>query len=211
VVIGGVFTLLGGYLGSRLLIRDERRGLRREFLGAIHVTRSELGRNASSIEWRLDHNDALNLTLSDHRFRSVEAVLAQNLPGPLFIWLSVVNEQMMRLQEGIDEDRNRHSRLGASQIAVIQNMRERLLAAVGLLVRYLDETMKSPIDDFTEFPNDPQEIEARLEATLFPPPPKWQIWKRRPGWMKVVGWIVIVVGGLFALAGVLLLAVRTAD
>lgn len=169
-VVGGIFTLFGGYFGSRVMINDERQRLRREFIGALHVTRSDLGHNASTLQWKLDHNEALTLQLSDRDFRSVQSVLAQNLPPRLFIWLTVINDQMMRMQDVIDNTNHREAPLSASDINELRTLHGALLRAVALVVRYLRETLKSPVEEYEDWPEHPADMADRVEVEVFPGP-----------------------------------------
>src|SRR2546423_1390753 len=135
-LVGGLLTLasgiLGGYIGSRLLIRNDKKAQKSELISAIHVTRSELARNATTIHWRLDtdHRQPLLIVLSVASFRFVEPILARPLPTTLFGWIGVINDQVARYQHGIEEARKRaNAGLDPADEETIRDLRERLLVA----------------------------------------------------------------------------------
>jgi len=169
-LLGGVITLvssiIGGYLGSRLLIRQQRKADKRELIGAILVVRSELIANASTI---LATKNPLAILLSDRSFRSVETILAQNLPMPLFTWINVVNSQMMRAQDGLQAVRAfANPAVTEKDLADLQRVAGRALTGGSLLLRYVQETLKAMVPSLDiESMTPPDEIAAKLEDLLF--------------------------------------------
>src|ERR1700694_698938 len=169
-LLGGVITLvssiIGGYLGSRLLIRQQRKADKRELIGAILVVRSELIANASTI---LATKNPLAILLSDRSFRSVETILAQNLPMPLFTWINVVNSQMMRAQDGLQAVRAfANPAVTEKDLADVQRVAGRALTGGSLLLRYVQETLKAMVPSLDiESMTPPDEIAAKLEDLLF--------------------------------------------
>jgi hypothetical protein len=182
-LFGGVLTLvssiIGGYVGSRLLIRNQRRGDKRELVGAIQVARSELVGNAATIA---GSGNPWAIVLSDRSFRSVETILAQNLPMPLFVWINVVNSQMMRAQDGIALLRDRpNAAMSDKDIADLKRVADRALVGSKLLLRYVRETLKvtATFTD-TETTTPPDEIEKQIEDLLF---------RKRSFMERIKGWI----------------------
>jgi len=169
-LLGGVLTLvssiIGGYVGSRLLIRQQRKADKRELIGAILVVRSELIANASTI---LAAKNPLAILLSDRSFRSVETILAQNLPMPLFTWINVVNSQMMRAQDGLQAVRAfANPVVTEKDLADLQRVAGRALTGGSLLLRYIQETLKAMVPSLDiESTTPPDEISAKLEDLLF--------------------------------------------
>jgi len=169
-LLGGVLTLvssiIGGYVGSRLLIRQQMKADNRELIGAILVVRSELIANASTI---LAAKHPLAILLSDRSFRSVETILAQNLPMPLFTWINVVNSQVMRAQDGLQAVRAfANPVITEKDLADLQRVAERALTGGGLLLRYVQETLKAMVPSLDiESTTPPDEIAAKLEDLLF--------------------------------------------
>jgi hypothetical protein len=168
--VGGALTLvsaiIGGYVGSRLLIRQQRKADKRELIGTILVVRSELIANASTI---LATKNPLAILLSDRSFRSVETILAQNLPMPLFTWINVVNSQMMRAQDGLQAVRAfANPVVTEKDLADLQHVAERALTGGSLLLRYVQETLKVMVPSLgIESSTPPDEIAAKLEDLLF--------------------------------------------
>ena len=169
-LVGGIFTLLGGRYGSLLLVNGEQQRQRNELVGAIQVTRSEIARNIASITDQIDKDlGALNIQLFDSSYRSLEPALAAGLPMPLFGWIGIVNNQLVRVQSIIDRARlNPEGGMSNNEIMDIRDLRERLVRLNRLLLRYLRETLKVNVPDVpVETTTTPQNIENRLEQTLF--------------------------------------------
>jgi hypothetical protein len=165
---GGLFTLAGGYLGSRVLIGNEEKRQRREFIGALQVARAELVRNATSIKARVDGQWRGRIVLSDHSFRSVESILARNLPIPLFAWLGTLNDQLMRYQLAMDDAHEAHSPFHSHDLDQLGLLGERLWIANRLVLRYLRERLSvivPPVDVATL--ETAEQIEQNVEQLVF--------------------------------------------
>lgn len=175
-VVGGLFAVVGGYLGSRVLVSDERRRQRHELIAAIQMTRAEMARNMTTITAKIggiDMPPTAKLELYDVTFRTMAPVLARGLPMPLFGWLSEVNNQVSRLRE-VPSTPGRPK----PEMDALDDLHERLRIANRLLLRYLRERFKVDVPRISsEDARTAQKIEASLERLLFPPP-KWQFWKR---------------------------------
>jgi hypothetical protein len=178
VVIGGVFTLLGGYFGSRVLVRDERKRQRQELIAAIQITRAELARNMTTITAKLHTRDVpptAKLELYDESFRTVAPILARELPMTLFGWLGVVMDQVSRLRDvpGITGQPK-------LETDALKDVQDRAKIANRLLLRYLQERLNFDVPRLSPEGTDTvEQIETNLARLLFPSPPKWQFWKRR--------------------------------
>lgn len=165
-VIGGVFTIVGGYLGSRVIVRDERKRERQELIAAIQMTRAELARNIATIlakQGATDVPPTAKLELYDDAFRLVAPTLARGLEMPLFGWISELNNQAVRLRDvpGI-EGRPK------AEMDALEYLRERLVVANRLLIRYLRETLHFVAPRVTaEESQTPEQIEQSLKNLLF--------------------------------------------
>lgn len=159
-------AVLGGYIGSRMLIRNESKRHRQELIGSIQVARSEFTRNAVTITWGIGNKQLEAVNLSDHSYRTVEPILATGLPMLLFSWLGIVSDQTMRYQLGLERTRALKHRLNGNEIAEFEDLRERLLAANRLLLRYLRERLH--VNEPVIKPEDKSaQIERQITAALF--------------------------------------------
>lgn len=171
VVIGGVFTLiggmLGGYFGSRMLVRDEEKRERKELIGAIQMSRAELARNITTIiakQGATDVPPTARLELCDDTFRAVAPILARGLPMPLFGWISEINNQAARLRD-VPAIQGRPK----AEMDALEYWKERAAVANRLLIRYLKERLDFETPRVSaEESETPEQIEQSLTRMLFP-------------------------------------------
>ena len=96
-IIGGLLTIVGGYLAAAYTLGREKKNREQDqledFAAAIRIVRYELATDATSIDVYLKAGGQLVHELGDSQFRSVQIVLARRLP--LELRLEVVHAYSM--------------------------------------------------------------------------------------------------------------------
>jgi hypothetical protein len=164
-VVGGLFTVVGGYFGSQVIVRRERQREHRELVGAIQLARTEMAGNMALIDFIIqDPKSRHRHRLSEGSYRAIEYVLAAGLPLPLFAWISSVFNQVRTLNALVAGESN----LSKDDIEMLTESKVRLRGANALLRDYLTKVLKVDLGDIPLQPGaGSEEIEKGVRKKIF--------------------------------------------